>query len=181
MAFCLYAMPVFKKDQDFSIDNCFVEHGHQDSLWQSRMVLSSLAISEPNDKGRPAWREQVVERLFAGNLAKLWAALCDASGLAPRIVWENTAVRIYSLYERRMKDIACLHQRRLSQADFTYLVQDAPAQVFGISDNPLSRYFFERTPIQGTQASVRFRKTCCLYYLTGNDVEYCSTCPLIRP
>jgi ferric iron reductase protein FhuF len=179
-ASCLYAMTLFDKGLDLSVANSVTEYGHRDGLWRSRMVLKAFEVSCPAETDRAPWRQDVVERLFAGHLARLWAVFSEVSGVAPRILWENTAVRVYALYERKIGTQASLDMRDRVRDDLDYLVHGAPPSVFGMTDNPLARFYFSKTPV-ASGSLIRFRKTCCLYYKASTPVEYCSTCPLIRP
>jgi len=173
-AAALYAMTVFDKGLDLSLGNTILEYQH-DGKWQSRMPLIDLTATRPPAGKRPQWREQIVRQLFAENLAPLWAALSAASGVSPKILWENTAVRIYSQYERHMIASAGQDKQARIQEDFDYLLH-APASVFGVKDNPLAQYHFAHTQCDGKL--IRIRKTCCFYLRATTPPEYCSVCPL---
>ncbi len=177
----LYAMSVYDQALDLSLGNVLVDPRHDGKLWRSHLLLrDSGTHAAPEDATqRLAWRDAAIERLFGVHLASFWTALCAASRLAPRILWENTAVRVYALYEGRMPDDATPAQRARIDADFAYLVGDAPGSLFGLDHNPLARYFHPRTRLADEDRSVRFRKTCCLYYMLPAG-EYCRACPLDR-
>ena len=180
----LYAMSMFDEGLNVRLDNCVTDYTHQDDAWRSRMILKSLATERPGIEGRDLWRERIVEGIFAGHLSPLWGALHEASGIAPRILWENTAVRVYSLYERRIARLECSARRDQAMADFRYLTREALPGVFAHTENPLARYFFDprRIESQGQATKVvRVRKTCCLYFMATHPAEYCSTCPLLYP
>jgi len=180
----LYAMSMFDEGLDLRLDNCITDYTHHDGAWRSRLILKSLATERPGTGERDPWRERIVEGIFAGHLAPLWATLQAASGIAPRILWENTAVRVYSLYERRIARLEGSARRDQAMVDFRYLTHDAPPGVFGLTENPLARYFFEPRKIDLVAQSpktVRVRKTCCLYFMATQPAEYCSTCPLLYP
>jgi len=180
----LYAMSMFDEGLDLRLDNCVTDYTHREGAWRSRLILKSLATERSGIEGRDTWRARIVEGIFAGHLSALWGTLQAASGIAPRILWENTAVRVYSLYERRIARLDSSSQRDQAMADFRYLTQDALPGVFGQTENPLARYFFEPRRIglagQSTKA-IRVRKTCCLYFMATKPAEYCSTCPLLYP
>jgi len=172
----LYAMSVMDRGLNLTIDNSFVEYRHQNGLWQSRMPLDSLNVSIPELNQRAAWRDQLVHNLFAGHLAPLWRSFRAVARVPLPVLWENTAVRVYALYERRLAEQTCPDLRKRIAEDFHYLVHQAPAKLFGADHNPLQRYFppHPRVP----DADVRIRKTCCYYYRATQRVKYCSTCPL---
>src|SRR5699024_5945609 len=94
------------------------------------------------------------------------------------MLWENTAVRIYSLYERRMATLEGGAAAR-RDADFNFLLRTDPA-LFGMPFNPLHYFRFCPTRLSDG-AEVRFRRTCCLYFQATCPQEYCRACPLLRP
>lgn len=177
---CLYAMSVCEQGLLLNLDDCRVETGHDGRMWTSAMPLPDQAplVYAPGE--RDAWRESLVSALFADVLAPLWETFNRVSGISRRILWENTAVRVYSLYERRMAKIDDAVIRQRYMADFDWLLNKAEPEMFGLKYNPLSH--FRRPPtVLAEGKSIRFRRTCCFYYEASNPVEYCSTCPLLRP
>lgn len=122
----------------------------------------------------------VVRGLFAGLLAPLWEAFNQVTGVSRRILWENTAVRVYSLYEKRMDDIDDPVVQQRLKADFHWLLHEADPTLFGLHYNPLQHFRRPLTPLDSGKA-IRFRRTCCFYYLASDPVEYCGACPLLRP
>ena len=178
---CLYAMSVYDKGLLLSLDNSVIEYGHDDGLWTSSMPLHHNLPFAYEAGERNAWRETIVRELFAGLLKPLWQTLTRVSGVSRRILWENTAVRVYSLYEKRMTKIEDPPIRMRHEADFTWLLTQAEPALFGLDYNPLSHFRRPPTPVDDGQRSIRFRRTCCFYYQASEPVEYCSTCPLLRP
>jgi len=179
----LYAMSAYDQGLDLRMGNCITDVTHEGGLWRSHLILKTLATDQPTPRQREPWRERVIERVFSGHLAPLWMALHHASGISSRILWENTAVRVYSLYERRMVKLPDCAARSRAQDDFRYLVQDAPGNLFGLSENPLKRFFFKpRSTLtsEGQPRELRVRKTCCLYFMATEPAEYCSACPLLH-
>jgi ferric iron reductase protein FhuF len=177
---CLYAMSVCDKGLLLSLDDCVVEYGHDNGLWTSSMPLPDDPPQGYGPGGREAWRESIVKALFAGLLAPLWQSFNRASGISRRILWENTAVRVYSLYEKRMSKVDDPRIRLRHEEDFHWLLHQAEPSLFGLDYNPLNHFRRSPTPLEGGQ-SIRFRRTCCFYYEASEPVEYCSNCPLLRP
>lgn len=175
---CLYGMSVFDKGLRLSPENACLEYAHDGRQWVSTMPLHSIQPLAPVSGQRDAWREQLVRGLFEQLLMPLWGALRQASGVSLRILWENTAVRVYSLYDRRMADLQGEARRRAEQ-DFHWLLEQAEPELFGLDYNPLQRF---RSPISCVEErEVRFRRTCCFYFKATSPAEYCSTCPLLCP
>jgi ferric iron reductase protein FhuF len=87
------------------------------------------------------------------------------------ILWENTAVRIFSLYEKRFGHEGNSKTRERIEGDFAYVITGASGSLFGEKENPLTRFFV------ASEKPVRFRKTCCFYYRISADGSCCSICP----
>ena len=141
---CLYAMSVYDKGLLLSLDNTVIEYGHDEGLWTSSMPLSHSPPLTYEAGEREAWRQTVVQALFAGLLKPLWQTFNRVSGVSRRILWENTAVRVYSLYEKRMAKIDEPLVRERYEADFRWLLTQAEPALFGLDYNPLSH--FRRPP-----------------------------------
>ncbi|QSD34261.1 (2Fe-2S)-binding protein [Pectobacterium brasiliense] len=187
----LYAMSVYNKGLNMTLDNSVLEFGHA-RLWTSTMPLYDLTVSQPELGQRDAWRDSLFDTLFAQHLSPILHTLSTVSGAPLRILWENVAVRVFSLYEQRIEwdDPAaeCSPGMTLAQQvqqDFDALLA-APGERFGCDDNPLKPFFRAKTrvPVAGRSVSfrdVRFRRTCCFYYKASQPQEYCQNCPLLRP
>lgn len=173
-AAALYPMSAYNRGLDLSLENCVIDYSHDTKRWQSAMYLNSLAPTVSPSDARHIWRKDICQKLFSDNLARLWQSLHEASSVTLSILWENTAVRVYSLYERRLRERLVTEQCVLD--DFNYLTKEAEGCLFGEKDNPIERFYFDKTP--AGQKEIRFRRTCCYYYLTPQK-KYCSTCPLL--
>ncbi|MGV5030705.1 siderophore-iron reductase, Fe-S cluster protein [Klebsiella pneumoniae] len=176
---CLYAMSAYNKGLVLSAENTLIEYGHDGGLWTSCIPLRDIQPVPAPEGVREAWRQNITGTLFAGLLAPLWQTFSRVSGISSHILWENTAVRVYSLYERRMAKMACPSLKSRIRQDFDWLLNEADADLFGLPENPLRRFRRPLSVRAGEQ--VRFRRTCCFYYKASSPVEYCSTCPLLRP
>lgn len=174
---CLYAMSVYDKGLSLTPENSLIDYAYDEGLWTSSMPLHSLAASTYSSGQRAIWREQIVQILFADLLAPLWQVLHKVGRVSLSILWENTAVRVYSLYERKMVSVVDPVALQRARKDFDWLLQ-APGSLFAAGYNPLQRF---RQPVQQTiSGPVRYRRTCCFYYKASCPQEYCSTCPLIK-
>lgn len=173
----LYGMSVFDKGLHLSLDASRLEYAHDNGLWTSSLP-AALTVTGYAPGARDAWREKVVGGLFRDFIAPIWQHLSAVSGLPAQILWENCAVRVYSLYEGRMEGLNEAQASR-QQADFAWLIAEADPALFGLNWNPLKRF---RRPAQrnGAGEAVRFRRTCCFYYKASTPVEYCLNCPLCR-
>lgn len=120
--------------------------------------------------GREMWRKEVVEELFAVQLAPVLHTLAKIGPVSKAVLWENIMVRIAPLYSGRV-EVPDQDKERV-QADFTFLTQTASGDLFGERRNPFTRFteHEEDTPVAKGK-----RITCCYYYRMSG--EYCGKCP----
>lgn len=167
-------MTVYNKGLDLSADNCSLESslGHP---WLEHVSLADIYAIMPEAGKREIWRNALISALFAGNIGKLIAIMSKMANVPKSILWENVAVRVFSLYEKRIGLTG--EQQEQSRADFQYLVHQAPGAVFGEKQNPLSRFHHKPTVTSLSTSPMRMRKTCCFYYEVSSVKEYCTGCP----
>ncbi len=122
---CLYAMSVYDKGLILSLDNSVVEYAHDDGLWTSSMPLVDVTPVGYEPGTREAWRDMIVATLFRDLLQPLWETFNRVTGISRRILWENTAVRVYSLYDKRMDKVEDPLVRQRYEADFDWLLNQA--------------------------------------------------------
>ncbi|WP_251978394.1 IucA/IucC family C-terminal-domain containing protein [Salinicola avicenniae] len=174
----LYALSVCDRRLDVSPVNCLIEFTHDGESWRSSLPLHSLAGTPMSPSVRREARRESIRQLFAELISPLWGVLQSEGGVAPRILWENLAVRVYSLYERRLSALDDPGVIRQCDEDFRWLLAAEP-DLFGLDFNPLGRFLFDRTALPDG-SSIRYRRTCCLYYKTKYPGRYCETCPLLK-
>lgn len=138
-----------------------------------RLVLEQETVTAPPPGSREAWRDQVLERVFAGHLFPVWSTFAEVSGLKRSLLWENTAVYVYWLYEKKLPQFPEADPARIRE-DFSHLIQYASRDTFGDTVQPMSRFS------RSSGEAVRIRRTCCLYYRMGPNCSPCSNCPLTR-
>ncbi|HKS34478.1 MAG TPA: IucA/IucC family C-terminal-domain containing protein [Enterobacteriaceae bacterium] len=173
----LYAMTVFNQGLHLDLNRTHLEYAHDNGLWTSALPVEDLQFLPCPPDSREAWREAIVDALFAGFFAPLCHALSRSSGLPVAILWENIAVRVYSLYEGRMANLDAQAERRRRE-DFAWLTEQASPGLFGLDNNPLKRFRRPAKKLPEGQGYRRFRRTCCFYYKASKPVEYCLNCPL---
>ncbi|ART62648.1 IucA/IucC family C-terminal-domain containing protein [Kushneria marisflavi] len=175
----LYALSACNRALDVSSDNCLLEWAHDGGRWTSSLPLISLESISLAGSEREAHRTRLVTRLFAGVMQPLWQTFHEVSGVPLNMLWENAAVRVYSLYERRMAKLDDPQARARRDEDFNFLLT-APPALFGAPWNPLGRFYYPETPTVDGRTQ-RFRRTCCLYFKATCPAEYCQSCPLLKP
>lgn len=174
----LYTMSVYNKGLNVSLENSHIDSMHHDQHWMPTIRLESLEVTDPAPGRRHVWRDQVLQTIFAHNLAKVWQALAKTANISKNILWENTAIYVYWIYETRMEQETNKEIKGRISEDFNYLVNEAPPYLFGESENPLKKYYHRPTTYNDEKQPVRIRKTCCLYdQLPSSAQDYCQTCP----
>lgn len=178
MASGLYAMTMFNKGMNYGIENCHMESVFQGSSWLPEVSLTDRHVTQPAAAQRDEWRDRIFSSIFADNIAKVWRSISKAARIPVSTLWENMAISLYWLYEQRMVEEASEEQKLQIQADFHYLLHEAPAHLFGEEYNPLARFNNPKMIITSSNTPKRKRKTCCLLYKVSEDHDYCTTCPL---
>ncbi|WP_176706224.1 ferric iron reductase [Paenibacillus hemerocallicola] len=139
----------------------------------SHISLTAKWVTCPASGHRNEWRKQTVERLFAGHLARLFHSLSKAAPIPMPILWENAAVRVYSLYEKRIGQGAGRDEAFRIRDDFEYLISTAPAGLFGEAGNPLAKFYGTASAAAASNSpasSARIRKTCLYYRVRRMEV-----------
>lgn len=174
----LYAMSRFNKGLNFSVENGWIESSYQGEAWLPKARLMDTEVSMPKAGQRNEWRDQMIQQMFAGNLSKAWNALSKTAKISKAVLWENTAIYVYWLYENKYAEGASPEQRKQIEEDYNYLLHEAAPHLFGESRNPLQQFYSPKAATAVSDAPIRVRKTCCYYYLASDDPEdYCPTCP----
>ncbi|TFE22867.1 IucA/IucC family C-terminal-domain containing protein [Cohnella luojiensis] len=178
IASSLYAMSRYDKSLDYSIGNCHVESHHQGQTWLPKVRLTDWQVTAPGEGGRNEWRDQVIRNVFADNLSKAWRALSKSASVSISVLWENTAIYVYWLYENKFMEGADAELKVRLQADYDYLRSEAPAHLFGVTKNPLAKFDSPKVVTCASDHPIRIRKTCCYYYLASDESnDFCSSCP----
>lgn len=180
IASSLYAMTMFDKAFDYSIENCYIDYSKDEQLWLPNLRLAHWDISQPVDGKREEWRDQVIRHIFAENIAVVWRSMSKTAPISKSVLWENTSIYVYWLYEKRMSEGATAEQKMRIEDDFRYLLKAAPAHLFGETLNPLAKFDQPKMLTAKSDEPIRIRKTCCLYYQTCVEEDYCSTCPKLK-
>jgi ferric iron reductase protein FhuF len=172
----LYAMTMFNKGLDYSVENCHIESIYKDNTWLPDVRLADWNVTQPMDGDRNEWRDQIIENIFAENIAKVWRSISNAANIPISVLWENVAISVYWLYEKRIGEGASDNQKSRIHEDYQYLL-NAPASLFGETENPLTRFNSPKCTKATSDLLIRIRKTCCYLYRISPDQVYCTTCP----
>ncbi|BBI35823.1 IucA/IucC family C-terminal-domain containing protein [Cohnella abietis] len=177
----LFAMSRYDKSLDYSIGNCHVESHHQGQAWLPKVRLTDWQVTRPEERGRNEWRDQVIRNVFADNLSKAWRALSKSASISISVLWENTAIYVYWLYENKFLEGANAELKAQVQADYDYLRSAAPGHLFGEAKNPIAKFDSPKVLTSASNEPIRIRKTCCYYYQASDEPnDYCPTCPKLK-
>ncbi|RBP78247.1 ferric iron reductase [Marinomonas rhizomae] len=177
----LYAMSGFNKGLDGSLENSIFEYSLENRIWQSKMPLkdTSVSIWKGLDKeGRDIWRDEILHKVFAGHLTLLVEHFYRLTKVSRRILWENVAVRVFSIYEQRILAAVSEEKRAIAEADYAYLLDKNTTKLFGLNENPLTGFYRKKQLTALSEKPVRVRRTCCFYYQATDPAVYCGTCPV---
>lgn len=177
----LFAMSRYNKGLDLTLENCTLDSYRKGEAWLPRVLLNDLSVTMPEPEQRHVWRDELIRCMFADNLGRVWSALSRDTGVSKAILWENTAIYVYWLYENSFAEGAKGEELARVQEDFHYLLHDAPAVLFGDRKNPLHTFNTPKRTTMVSETPIRVRKTCCLYYLAADEPDdYCPTCPKLK-
>ncbi|MEL0622165.1 IucA/IucC family C-terminal-domain containing protein [Marinomonas arenicola] len=173
----LYAMSGFDKGLDASLSNCVFEYPLENALWVSKMPLKDTSVTTGVDD-RDRWREALLSKVFAGNLTLLVERFYTLTNVSKRILWENIAVRVFSIYEQRILMTIPEEKRAQAKLDYDFLLDKNTTVLFGLNENPLLAFYRAKQKTALSDKPVRVRRTCCFYYQATEPAEYCNSCPL---
>lgn len=169
------AMTFHNQQVSINLDNSFLYHpasiANNGGTRFPFLAVNELR-AEAQLKDRETWQKEVVEELFAVQLAPLMQILATIGPLSMAVLWENIMVRIAPLYKLGTEESE--QQRQHIQADFSFLTQTAPGELFGARRNPFTRF---TESVDLTLKAKKKRITCCFYYQMSG--EYCGKCPKI--
>ncbi|UUM31963.1 IucA/IucC family C-terminal-domain containing protein [Vibrio japonicus] len=174
----LYAMSVYNKGLNLSINNSVFDYQLDNRFWQNGMPLKNTTVRLASGE-RQKWRDEVLHHVFAEHLTRLVEQFYDVTGVSQRILWENIAVRVFSIYERRiLPDVTCA-LKETAEEDLAFLVDADTHHIFAMKENPLTRFYRKKTLFGEPPEPIRMRRTCCYYYQATTPEVYCSNCPLL--
>lgn len=131
---------------------------------------------EVNGLEREKWREKVLRHLFSIHIMPILKNVEKISSIPSSILWENVAIRINSVYRKKLsQELEPIKIERLNN-DFNFL-KNASGDLFNLKENPIKHYLKIGEELKLNPC----RKTCCLYYKLEKDVggiSYCGNCPI---
>jgi ferric iron reductase protein FhuF len=174
----LYSFSLLNKHINMSVANLLVLPSHSEEKWLPRLFLADQqAIFLETKEEREEFRNALIKAIFAHHLSPLWESISVICKLPRHILWENTAIYVFWIYESLLQMPSLSPEIRDSiKIDFEFLIYEAKASLFNFTDeNPFATYFSAKKHINGK--SLRIRKTCCFSYKMSNDQKMCNGCP----
>lgn len=171
----LYSM-MCNKGLHVSIDHCHLESAYNENSWLPKIRLDDLKINVPEIGKRDEWRDEVISSLFSNHLSLIWKTMSNVSSIPILVLWENTATRVFSLYEKKLITGESSDKATRLLEDYEYLIGKAPAHLFGERKNPLERFHQTNS---GNNHPDRIRKTCCFNYELSTSKGFCKICPKV--
>ncbi|MFF3924394.1 IucA/IucC family C-terminal-domain containing protein [Paenibacillus lactis] len=176
-----HALTCFDKELDLSLESVLLRSGEgHGSHWLEGITIDGPLGATTYAESRESWRLQAAENFVRFHLTLLWQSLSRSSGLPAAILWENTAVRIFSLYEKKLPKSNAASAAKIAD-DLRFLLHTLPAKAFGQRQQPFARFYVGNDKCQAVQeqkpGSSRSRLTCCLYYRVSREGGYCDACP----
>ncbi|MCF6136258.1 IucA/IucC family C-terminal-domain containing protein [Pseudalkalibacillus berkeleyi] len=165
---------LFDQVLNIDIDQCSVQPDSKKGFKGPRLMLKSERTS-PTATDREGAVHNAIEKVFKNHVRLVWERLNEAASVPMPVLWENTAIYIYWLYETSLLKHDLVAQRKI-QEDFDLLLE-APGECFGLNENPLKKFHHEKRELLKSAPLVRVRKTCCLYYEVNEERKFCKTCP----
>ena len=81
-----------------------------------------MSVWKDSDKeDRNAWRNEILSKVFLGHLTLLVEQFYRLTKVSRRVLWENIAVRVFSIYEQRILTNIVEEKRVIAEADYAYL------------------------------------------------------------
>lgn len=170
----LFAMSRYNKFLNIEIYNLEIIDSHADGIWMPNLYFKDQTILKANtEMERLDYLPQYFQKLFSQHLNLVWDALANTGGISKQILWENTAVYIFWLYETVLTELSDEKENE----DFRFLLFGSDGSLFGnYVNNPLLKFYNNKIIKDDTE--IRTRKTCCLSYKVS-EKQMCKTCPKI--
>lgn len=172
----LYSFSVLNKIIDVSGDNLFIKSSKSSENWLPEIYLENQKVLSPSTiEERKQCREELLKKIF-NNLNTLWNNLASVGKISKQILWENTSIYIFWLYETLLVETESAEIINRIKDDFHFILFKAEGTLFGdYQNNPLTKFYHQKSLINGE--AVRVRKTCCFSFELDKEATMCKTCP----
>lgn len=182
VAFSLqYSLSIHQTALDINLSNLMVHLVPSDGYCRISFSLKKWAIEQASSDqmDREVWRNDIITRFYRDTARPLLSLMSEISALAISEVWGQLPTKFnyyMETFEKKIND--CNALTRLTE-DYRYLVNDLPAEVFGLSRNPFRVTVRKIEDLADSGETIQMRNRCCYYYLTDGGA-YCYSCPRLK-
>ncbi|WP_191567172.1 IucA/IucC family C-terminal-domain containing protein [Metabacillus idriensis] len=171
-AMALFSMTVFGKRINTSPENITIETDDEDPLWLPSFYFHTLECI-PMEGSREKWRDELLADLFRNHLSRILGVVSKEARISKLILWENIVLYVVWMYDTLLENKPEYVTIEQIQDDYMYVVKEADGELFGDGmKNPFLQFYGKQKADEP-----KMRQTCCLYYLTSEKRDRCSTCP----
>lgn len=137
-------------------------------------------IEAPIDQmEREVWRKEVFTRFYSDTVKPLLSIMSENSVLGSGDVWGQFPTKFNYYIEHFETKVSDSNVLMRLQEDYQYLINDLPAEIFGLSRNPFRVIVRKIENLADPEQTVQMRNRCCYYYSTVGG-NYCYTCPRLK-
>ncbi|MEB1808463.1 MAG: (2Fe-2S)-binding protein [Bacillaceae bacterium] len=178
IASAFYSFLMFNKKLNISAENLAILSSTSQEKWLPRLFFNDQTAYIPETKeDRKTCRDDLIKELFVDHLSPLWDNISELCKVPKPILWENTAIYLFWIFETLLKrDDLAPELRDTIQLDFDYFLYATEHSIFkDYKSHPITGFYCDMTSLGGQ--AVRIRKTCCLYYALSEEGKMCKGCP----
>lgn len=169
------SMTLFDQVLNMRPANCSLQPDSEKGFMLPRLLLQDETTTDAESDRKEAIHK-ALKMVFKNHLRKVWETLNKVTCVPMPVLWENTAVYFYYLYETNFYSHELGIDPDKIEKDFE-LILEAPGECFGESENPLQKFHHDKQVLLKKNPPVRVRKTCCFYYEVNEERNFCKNCP----
>lgn len=130
-------------------------------------------------QSRDAWRNDVFARFYQETAGPLVRCISQVSGLSLGEIWGQMPSKFNYYVESFAAGITDPAVLKRIEADYSYLKDELPAEVFQMPRNPFHVKVRRIESLVDPEQTVQMRNRCCMYYRTEGG-RLCYTCPRMK-
>ncbi|GGF62960.1 hypothetical protein GCM10010912_05070 [Paenibacillus albidus] len=176
-----YAVSLLQCAPDLSLPNLNIHLIPEDNYCRFAFSLNEWkTTAAPVDpKERIEWRNTMLDAFYRDTAGPLMRSVTEACGLRVGEAWGQLPTRFNYYVERLAAEIGDSAAHARLKEDYSYLMNEMPAAIFGLSRNPFKVTVRKIEDIADPGRTVNMRNRCCMYYSTEGGY-YCYTCPRLK-
>ncbi|GIQ69141.1 IucA/IucC family C-terminal-domain containing protein [Xylanibacillus composti] len=168
-----YSFSVWNKSLQLHSDRLYLEPSDSEEHWLPRLGVPDTVTVPESAAERELLRDTLIQAVFADHLHPLWSLLSETASISKQVLWENTAIYLYWLYETLLHSDLPEDVMKRVREDLDYVLH-ADFRLFGTAQKqPLAKFYTDKRQVD--DQLIRIRQTCCLTYMASGS--YCKSCP----